>query len=262
MNPRLQALQPYPFEKLRELFAGVTPNPALAHISLGIGEPRHATPEFIKRALTDSLGKLASYPPTAGGEALLVQPLAVAIGALQVPRQRVQVDPAARILRTRGGRLARQRHRQFLPDRILTLGRKRIRNPGDGRCHVGGVEARKDEMTGFAGRERNLHRLRVAHFADHDDIGRLPQRRAQRGRKIRGVDADLHLLDQAALMRVLVLDRILDRDDVARPPRVDRVDHGRERRGLAAARRARHEDESARTVGQLSQNGWQVELFE
>jgi N-succinyldiaminopimelate aminotransferase len=70
MNPRLQSLQPYPFEKLRELFAGVTPNPALAHVSLGIGEPRHPTPDFIKRALAGSLGKLASYPPTAGGEAL------------------------------------------------------------------------------------------------------------------------------------------------------------------------------------------------
>ena len=70
MNPRLQALQPYPFEKLRELFAGVTPNPALPHISLGIGEPRHPTPDFIKRALAESLGKLASYPPTAGGDAL------------------------------------------------------------------------------------------------------------------------------------------------------------------------------------------------
>jgi N-succinyldiaminopimelate aminotransferase len=70
LNPRLQSLQPYPFEKLRELFAGVTPNPSLPHISLGIGEPRHPTPDFIKRALTESLGKLASYPPTAGGEAL------------------------------------------------------------------------------------------------------------------------------------------------------------------------------------------------
>src|SRR5262245_60345105 len=70
MNPRLQSLQPYPFERLRELFAGVTPNPALPHISLGIGEPRHPTPEFIKRALTESLGKLASYPPTAGGDEL------------------------------------------------------------------------------------------------------------------------------------------------------------------------------------------------
>ncbi len=70
MNPRLQSLQPYPFEKLRGLFEGVKPNPALAHISLGIGEPRHPTPELIKRALSGSLAKLASYPPTAGGEAL------------------------------------------------------------------------------------------------------------------------------------------------------------------------------------------------
>jgi N-succinyldiaminopimelate aminotransferase len=70
VNPRLQLLQPYPFEKLRKLFAGVTPDPALTHISLGIGEPRHPTPDLVKRALTDSLAKLASYPPTAGGEVL------------------------------------------------------------------------------------------------------------------------------------------------------------------------------------------------
>ncbi len=70
MNPRLQSLQPYPFEKLRGLFVGVKPDAALAHISLGIGEPRHPTPELIKRALSASLAKLASYPPTAGGDSL------------------------------------------------------------------------------------------------------------------------------------------------------------------------------------------------
>jgi N-succinyldiaminopimelate aminotransferase len=70
MNPRLQSLQPYPFEKLRSLFGGVTPDPGLAHISLGIGEPRHPTPELIKRALSENLAKLAAYPPTAGSDAL------------------------------------------------------------------------------------------------------------------------------------------------------------------------------------------------
>ncbi len=70
MNPRLQSLQPYPFEKLRSLFEGVRPNPGLVQISLGIGEPRHPTPELIKRALSENLAKLAAYPPTAGGEAL------------------------------------------------------------------------------------------------------------------------------------------------------------------------------------------------
>ena len=70
MNPRLASLQPYPFEKLRALFAGVAPDPSLPHISLGIGEPRHPTPDFIKRVLSESLSKLAAYPPTAGGDAL------------------------------------------------------------------------------------------------------------------------------------------------------------------------------------------------
>jgi N-succinyldiaminopimelate aminotransferase len=70
VNPRLQSLQPYPFEKLRGLFEGVKPNPGLAHISLGIGEPRHPTPELIKRALSENLAKLAAYPPTAGGDTL------------------------------------------------------------------------------------------------------------------------------------------------------------------------------------------------
>ena len=70
MNPRLRSLQPYPFEKLRKLFEDAAPNPALAHISLGIGEPRHPTPELIKRALAGNLGKLATYPPTSGGDAL------------------------------------------------------------------------------------------------------------------------------------------------------------------------------------------------
>jgi N-succinyldiaminopimelate aminotransferase len=70
MNPRLALLQPYPFEKLRRLFEGVTPPAGLAHISLGIGEPRHPTPELVKRALSASLPKLAVYPATAGGEDL------------------------------------------------------------------------------------------------------------------------------------------------------------------------------------------------
>jgi len=66
MNPLLSRLQPYPFERLRQLFVGVTPNPAYRPISLGIGEPKHPTPEFIKQALVGSLDGLASYPLTAG----------------------------------------------------------------------------------------------------------------------------------------------------------------------------------------------------
>jgi N-succinyldiaminopimelate aminotransferase len=66
MNPLLSRLQPYPFERLRQLFVGVKPNPAYRPISLGIGEPKHPTPEFIKQALVGSLNGLATYPGTAG----------------------------------------------------------------------------------------------------------------------------------------------------------------------------------------------------
>jgi N-succinyldiaminopimelate aminotransferase len=70
MNPLLTLLQPYPFERLKKLTADVKPNPAYRAISLGIGEPKHPTPAFIKQALTDALDGLASYPATAGEPSL------------------------------------------------------------------------------------------------------------------------------------------------------------------------------------------------
>ena len=69
MNPRLSLLQPYPFERLRKLFEGVTPNPNYKPISLGIGEPKHPTPQFLQQALCDAvMGQpgLAGYPATTG----------------------------------------------------------------------------------------------------------------------------------------------------------------------------------------------------
>ena len=66
MNPNLNLLQPYPFQRLRDLFKGTTPNPAYAPVNLSIGEPKHATPKLIKDALVDNLAGLASYPTTIG----------------------------------------------------------------------------------------------------------------------------------------------------------------------------------------------------
>jgi N-succinyldiaminopimelate aminotransferase len=66
MNPLLSRLQPYPFERLKQLFSTVTPNPAYAPISLGIGEPRHATPQLVLDALAQANSQLAAYPATAG----------------------------------------------------------------------------------------------------------------------------------------------------------------------------------------------------
>ncbi len=66
MNPNLHKLQPYPFQRLRDLFAGITPHPDFSPINLSIGEPKHATPQLIKDALSNSLGGLANYPTTVG----------------------------------------------------------------------------------------------------------------------------------------------------------------------------------------------------
>ncbi|MBU6259363.1 MAG: succinyldiaminopimelate transaminase [Burkholderiales bacterium] len=70
MNPLLQKLHPYPFERWRELTKDIVPNPALKPISLGIGEPRHATPKLIEDALMQALPALSSYPATIGDPAL------------------------------------------------------------------------------------------------------------------------------------------------------------------------------------------------
>ena len=70
MNPLLAKLHPYPFERLRSLTKDITPNPAFKPISLGIGEPKHATPQLILDALSESFAGLAAYPATAGEPAL------------------------------------------------------------------------------------------------------------------------------------------------------------------------------------------------
>ena len=70
MNPLLGKLHPYPFERLRELSAGTSPNPELSPISLGMGEPRHATPALVEQAVVAGLKGLSVYPPTVGTPAL------------------------------------------------------------------------------------------------------------------------------------------------------------------------------------------------
>jgi N-succinyldiaminopimelate aminotransferase len=70
MNPHLTQLQPYPFQRLRDLFQGTTPNPALSPINLSIGEPKHATPALITDAMVNNLAGLATYPTTIGTLAL------------------------------------------------------------------------------------------------------------------------------------------------------------------------------------------------
>jgi N-succinyldiaminopimelate aminotransferase len=66
MNPNLDRLHPYPFEKLDQLKRGATPPRELAHISMSIGEPQHAPPPFVIETLRNEMAGLAKYPVARG----------------------------------------------------------------------------------------------------------------------------------------------------------------------------------------------------
>ncbi len=102
MNPDLDRLQPYPFERLRELFAGITPAAGIEPINLSIGEPKHPTPPFILDAYAKALGGVASYPLTAG-----IPQLREAIAAWATGRYRLKaLDPSTQIMPVTGTREA------------------------------------------------------------------------------------------------------------------------------------------------------------
>ena len=101
MNPLLARLHPYPFERWRELTRDIVPPTHLRPISLGIGEPKHATPVLIEQALVQGFPGLSSYPATLG-EAGLREALC---GWVQ-RRYGVALDAGTQVLPVTGSREA------------------------------------------------------------------------------------------------------------------------------------------------------------
>ena len=77
-----------------------------------------------------------------------------------------------------------------------------------------GVQRGEDEVAGLGRGQRGRDRLEVAHLADEDDVGVLAERARRASAKSVGVGADLALVDDALLVAVQELDRVLDREDV------------------------------------------------
>jgi hypothetical protein len=130
---------------------------------------------------------------------------------------------------------------------------------------LGGVDRvhrREHEVAGLGRLQRGLRRLRVAKLADQDHVRVLPQRASKRLLERLGVEPDLTLVDDAAVVGMDDLDRVLDRDDVLLPRPVHVVDHRRERRRLPRAGRAGHEDEPAVLLGELPHAVRQAQLVE
>ena len=151
---------------------------------------------------------------------------------------------------------------QLQPDLLLLMRRKHGDDAVDRFRRVERVQRREDEMSGFGGEQSRLDRLEVAHFADEDDVGILPQRAAQGLRERLRVDGDLALVDDRLVVAVQELDRVLDRHHVRAARPVDVVDHRRQRRALAAAGRSGHEHEAALFAGDLLEHGGQRQVVD
>lgn len=109
MNPQLQSLQPYPFEKLKHLLADTVLPQTLPAISLSVGEPKHAAPQLVIDTLVQQIDGIAqssglnTYPGTKG-----IPELRQAIAAWLARRFQLPVmpDPERHILPVNGTREA------------------------------------------------------------------------------------------------------------------------------------------------------------
>lgn len=102
MNPHLDKLYPYPFERLAVLKQGIRPPPGLSHIALSIGEPKHAPPPFVIDALVHNMAGLGAYPMAKG-----LPELREAIAAWLTRRFKLKagvVDPDRHVLPVSGTR--------------------------------------------------------------------------------------------------------------------------------------------------------------
>lgn len=115
MNPDLQRLLPYPFERLARLKAGITPPAALPHVNLSIGEPKHQPPHFVAEQLISHLHGLATYPLTRGSDALRTAMAEWLVRRFALPAG--SIDPARHILPVNGTREALFAFAQAVIDR-------------------------------------------------------------------------------------------------------------------------------------------------
>ncbi len=101
-QPRLNQLGAYPFERLKKLLAGISPNPSLQHIDAGAGEPRLPLANFVQDTLHAHLGGFSKYPPTRG-----IGELCEAVSEWLMRRYKLAaVNPQTQVLSANGTREA------------------------------------------------------------------------------------------------------------------------------------------------------------
>ena len=113
-------------------------------------------------------------------------------------------------------------------------------------------------MAGFRNTQRRLDRLEISHFSDQHDIGVLAEGCSQGRGKTAGVDPHFPLVDDPLFVRVEILDRILDREDVTATNDIDRVDQCGQRCRLSAPGRSGHEHQASWKRGKISDDRGQA----
>ncbi len=152
--------------------------------------------------------------------------------------------------------------RQVHPHLAMTVGREEVDDPLQRLVGVVRVQGRQAQVAGLGEGHGVVHGLPRAHLADHDHVRRLAQGVLQRHLEGVGVQPHLALGDDAALVLVDVLDRVLDGDDVPGGVLVAVADHRRQRGGLAGAGGADEDHQAALGQRQLLEDFRELQLFQ
>ena len=124
------------------------------------------------------------------------------------------------------------------------------------------MQRRQNQVAGLGELNAVLHGFPVADFPDQDHVGRLPQGVLQREMPALAIDTHLAMGDDAAFVRMYVLDRVFDRDDMPARLLVAIADHRGERGRLARARAADEDHETALRQHDVLEHRRQFEFFE
>ena len=131
-----------------------------------------------------------------------------------------------------------------------------------GARYVRGVQRRQNEVAGFGGLHRDIHRFFVADLPDEDDIRVLAQGGSEGGSEVGAVDADFPLRNRREVVGVDELDRIFDGDDVDTPRGIEVSDHRGEGRALPVPGGTDHENETTLDLGERLHDRREPQLVE
>src|SRR5262245_28383364 len=156
---------------------------------------------------------------------------------------------------------ADQRGRELRPHLVLLFLGEHVDDAVDGRGRPGRVQRGEDDVARFGRLDGRVDRGQVAHFADQHDVGVHTQGTADGLGEVGHVHADLALVDRTLLVLVVILDRVLHRDDVPIVVLIDPVDHAGQAGRLARAGRPCHQQQAARPGDEPGDGVGHADLF-